>query len=427
MKIFSDDPAKAMSEVVELMRSMSSQTDPQAMYDVYRQRVQRLTAVDGSISISRRDLAAPQYRITRSHAFKDTINPWTQKDRLPLFDRGILGELLYADQPRIINDFNPDSDDPAFDMLAGFRSLFAIPHYDHGVGLNMVVSFRREPNGFDPETAPTLVWLSNLFGRATHSLVLANQLQKAYAQIDRELRAVSEIQRSLLPAVLPDVHGLQLAVHYQTSQQAGGDYYDLFPLPDGRLGMLIADVSGHGTPAAVLMAITHTVAHSFPGAPDTPSKVLAHLNERLTEAYSRTPGGFVTAFYAVYDPVSRQLTYAGAGHNPPRIRRSTKSNAIEELSGARELPLGIAEKVRFEETSTRLQPGDLLLLYTDGITEARQPGGGQMFGESRLDETLTAAPDDPGWAIAALVEAVERFTHHSPAADDRTLVAARVV
>lgn len=427
MNLFSDDPQKAMNEVVELMRAMSTHTDPQAMNAEYRSRVGRLINFDASISLSRRDLKAPWYRITRSTQWKEDINPWTQKDRLPLHDRGILGDLIYAEQPRIINDFQADPADPAYDLLKGYRSLFAVPHYDQGAGLNMVVSLRKNPNGFDDASAPTLVWLSNLFGRATHSLVMAKELKKAYEQIDREFRAVSEIQRSLLPTVLPDIHGLQLAVHYQTSQQAGGDYYDLFPLPDGRLGMLIADVSGHGTPAAVLMAITHTVAHSFPGLPDAPSHVLAHLNNRLTDAYSRTPGGFVTAFYGVYDPRSRELVYSGAGHNPPRVRRTGQGGGIEELAGAREMPLGIAENVEFQQAHVRLAPGDLLMMYTDGITEARRPHGGQMFGESRLDDTLRAAPDDAGWAVSSMVEAVERFTEHSPASDDRTLVAARVI
>lgn len=427
MQMFSDDPQRAMSEVVELMRTMSSLTDPQQMLSAYRERVKSLMGIEHTISLSRRDLPAPQYRITRSTLWKQELNPWTQRELLPLYDRGILGELLYGDQPRIINDFRPDPADPAYDLLKPFRSVFAIPHYDQGVGINMVVSLKSTPNGFSMDSAPTMVWLSNLFGRATHSLVMAKQLREAYDQIDRELRTVSEIQRSLLPAVLPDVHGLQLAVHYQTSQQAGGDYYDLFPLPDGRLGLLIADVSGHGTPAAVLMAITHTVAHSFPGTPDAPSQVLRHLNNRLTEAYTRSPSGFVTAFYGVYDPKSRRLTYSGAGHNPPRVRRGGPSGSIDELDSAREMPLGISPEVEFQQASVTLNPDDLLLLYTDGITEARGASGGPMFGESRLDDTLRRAPGDAGWAVSSLVEAVESFTKCAPASDDRTLVAARVV
>src|SRR5207249_9646395 len=112
---------------------------------------------------------------------------------------------------------------------------------------------------------PELVWISNLFGRATHNLVLAEQVQSAFEAVDQEMKTIANLQRSLLPSPLPTIPRMGLAAHYQTSQRAGGDYYDFFPLPDGKWGILIADVSGHGTPAAVLMAVTHSIAHTYPG------------------------------------------------------------------------------------------------------------------------------------------------------------------
>ena len=124
---------------------------------------------------------------------------------------------------------------------------------------------RRRP-AFDPETFPEWFWVSSLFGRVTHNLVLREELKDAYEIVERELKVVADIQRSLLPQVLPKIPTLELAAYYRTSRWAGGDYYDFFPLPDGRWGILIADVSGHGTPAAVMMAITHSLAHSLPGA-----------------------------------------------------------------------------------------------------------------------------------------------------------------
>ncbi len=110
--------------------------------------------------------------------------------------------------------------------------------------------------------------MSNLFGRATHNLVLSDQLKVAYEAVDYEMKVVADIQRSLLPMQMPSIPTLSLAAHYQTSHRAGGDYYDFFPLPDGKWGILIADVSGHGTPAAVLMAVTHSLAHTLPRPAD---------------------------------------------------------------------------------------------------------------------------------------------------------------
>jgi sigma-B regulation protein RsbU (phosphoserine phosphatase) len=344
----------------------------------------------------------------------------------------VLGELLYADRPQLIHDFKVDPGDPAHEHLAPFRSVFAVPQYDNGVATNMVLMLRNEPNAFNPRHAPMTLWMANLFGRSVHALVMAKQLREAYTIVDRELRAVAEIQRSLLPAALPSCECVRLAAHYQTSQQAGGDYYDLFELGDDKLGMLIADVSGHGTPAAVLMAITHTLAHAYPGEPAPPSDVLGHLNQKLADSYTRTPGGFVTAFYGVYDPAKGSLTYASAGHNPPRLKQGAgRSGDVVALTGARDLPLGIASEVRYHEETVPLNGGDMLVLYTDGITEARRAGGRDadgslLFGERRLDESLRSASADPEDAIRSIIGAVDRFTENAPATDDRTIVAASI-
>ena len=118
------------------------------------------------------------------------------------------------------------------------ESLLAIPHFEGGRVLNMVVTGSRQPDAFDPERLPEMFWLSNLFGRATQNLVLSEQVQAAYAAVDQELQIVADIQRSLLPRKLPQVPTLDLAVHYQTSRRAGGDYYDFFKVPGGKLGIL---------------------------------------------------------------------------------------------------------------------------------------------------------------------------------------------
>ena len=196
-----------------------------------------------------------------------SIDPWHQKERLPRFSGGFLSELIYGDEPRLIDDITElvAPDDPAREYLEGMRSLIAVPHYDQGEGLNMVISMREEAASFDPERFPEWVWVSGLFGRVTHNLVLRNELKQAYDIVERELKVVADIQRSLLPQVLPKIPNLELAAYYRTSRWAGGDYYDFFPLPDGRWGILVADVSGHGTPAAVMMAICHSLAHSLPG------------------------------------------------------------------------------------------------------------------------------------------------------------------
>jgi sigma-B regulation protein RsbU (phosphoserine phosphatase) len=364
-------------------------------------------------------------RITRSTAWEDSVNPWKEPDKLPLIDGGILSELIYADEPRIIEDFCVSPDDPAARYLDGFSSLVAIPLLDQGVALNMVVHLRHEPGSFDPELLPEHVWTANLFGRATNSLVLADKVKTAYEEIDREMKAVAAIQRSLLPAKLPDVPTLQLAATYETAKRAGGDYYDFIPLGQGLLGILIADVSGHGTPAAVMMAVMHSIVHNYPNDPAPPSEMLSFLNKKLLAHYVGVNGTFVTAFYGIYDPKTRQITYSSAGHNPPRMRRCG-NQTVFALDGAQQLPLGVLENPNFVSRTEQLQQGDQIIFYTDGITEAASPDG-ELFGTERLDKVLAACGAEPVEIVARVLKHLDVHTGGTPARDDRTLVVARVV
>jgi len=247
-------------------------------------------------------------------------------------------------------------------------------------------------------------------------MVLKRDLAEAYEALDRELKVVGEIQRSLLPKDLPAIPGLDLAAHYQTSQRAGGDYYDVFPLERGRWGLFIADVSGHGTPAAVMMAVTHALAHSHPGDPCPPSAFLTRLNDVLSKKYTQQTGNFVTAFYAIYEPQTRRLQYSCAGHNPPRLLRDGSAT----LNQVADLPLGILEDQEYREATVTLEPGDVLAFYTDGITEAFNHDM-EMFDVDRLDEAMRF-PGDAAARVRSVMDAVDAFARGKPANDDRTLV-----
>ncbi len=419
-----EDWRHRMAQVVAMMRELSLQSDPQSMVRAYGRRVRELMPVDGFIALSRRELAPPKYRVTRSSLWKEEINPWREKDRLPVFEGGVLGDLLYGDEPRIIDDLVVAVNDPAVAHLAGYRSLQALPHYDQGVGLNMTILLRNEPRAFDRDQFPENFWVSSLFGRATQNLVLSDQLRQAYEVVERELKVVADIQRSLLPKQLPQIDTLELAAHYQTSRFAGGDYYDFFPLSDGRWGIMIADVSGHGTPAAVLMAVTHSIAHSFPGPPERPSKLLDFVNHHLVARYTSDNSTFVTAFYGIFDPVSRSLTYSSAGHNPPLVRRCI-DHTLLELDGARRFPLGLFDHGSHEDTTIQLLPGDQIIFYTDGITEAADPAG-RLFGVERLEKIVRRCRPDADELIQAILVAIDVFTAGQPATDDRTILVARV-
>jgi len=352
---------------------------------------------------------------------------------LPKLAGGIFGEIIYANRPTIIENLPArlSPDDPAHFYLDGFELLFALPQYDGGESLNATVMLLPPGREFDRTVIPMMHWHAGLFGRGTTNLVLRNQLSSALAELDRELEVVGDIQRSLLPRDLPQIQGFELAAHYLTSARAGGDYYDFFPLDaDGRAGgawgLFIADVSGHGTPAAVLMAITHALAHAQPGAHTPPAVLLEYLNRQLARSYTRG-GTFVTAFYAVLDPMRRTLTYSRAGHNPPRLVRGQEVMSLEAVGA---LPLGLDADQSYTQATVELQAGDLLLLYTDGITEAVAPQNAEapreLFGIGRLDKVLRecGAPSAEA-CISQVRSAVAAFGHNAPPTDDQTLIAMR--
>lgn len=266
------------------------------------------------------------------------------------------------------------------------------------------------------------------------------ELEDAYRRLDREIKAVAEIQRSLLPRELPEIPGLSIAAHYETSTRVGGDYYDFFnlgvipeeidaaPPADGRWGILIADVSGHGTPAAVVMAVTHTIAHGYEHPPMPPSHLLDFVNRRLCQSYTGPGVSFVTAFYGIYSPEDRRLEYAGAGHNPPRLHRAT-TGRIEELADVNGLPLGIDENETYASASIVLEAGDLLVLYTDGITEARNDER-NFFDVEGLDDVMQRCTREgicsPQGLVEQILSAVHTHAGGREADDDRTLIAIRV-
>ncbi len=436
--LFSGTPEKRLVFFTDTMRAISRHRDPQQLVADYYRRMYAAFPTDGYLSLSRRHLPPPQYRVTRSSLWGIDFNPWTQGSQKPVHDHGLLGELLYAEQPVIIDDLTTrlSADDPGMPFFEGQRSLLAVPMFDEGEAINMVVFLRKQADAFENKYLPDQVWVSNLFGRATNNLVLRQQVARTNKRLQKEMEAVGQIQRSLLPERLPEVPGIKLAAYYEASTQAGGDYYDFFELPNGKLGILMADVSGHGTPAAVLMAVVHAIAHAIedPPLPDPPGRLMAHLNRHLCERYTKKGGTFVTAWYGVLDPKTRLLRYANAGHPTPRLKHdNTRTDGkagqavpLGDGARARSLPLGIDPHETFPDDETTLEAGDVLIAYTDGFSEARGHGSREMWGTDGLDEALVACRCSPKPLLEDLVARLAGYTGGEPADDDRTAVVAKI-
>jgi sigma-B regulation protein RsbU (phosphoserine phosphatase) len=207
-------------------------------------------------------------------------------------------------------------------------------------------------------------------------------LRRARSRAVREQLEAQTIQRSLLPVEIPAIAGVDVAARWNPASAFGGDLYDVTPLADGRVAISIGDVCGKGLPAALLMANVQALVRAFASIDPSPRSLVTRLNHELSRhgAVRR----FVTFFFAVYDPASRQLTYCNAGHNPPMVARADGSIARLDAGG---MVLGAFEHSEFEDASTQLMSGDRVLLVTDGITEARTADD-REFGDEGLLEVL---------------------------------------
>ncbi|MDD3070268.1 MAG: SpoIIE family protein phosphatase [Methanoculleus horonobensis] len=238
-----------------------------------------------------------------------------------------------------------------------------------------------------------------------------------------ELKIAHDIQMSFLPERLPEVPGFELAALSLPAKEVGGDFYDAIPLPGGRTAFVIADVSGKGVPAALFMALSRTVLRANSLIPRSARDAVTEANMLIAE--DAKSGMFVTLFYAVADPGKKTLTYVNAGHNPPLLFRPG-SGRPTGLKGTG-IILGVMPEAEYGEETIHLVSGDLVLLYTDGVTEAINPDE-EQFGEERLIETVSASLDLPPAEIVERVrDAVMAFSGDEPQFDDLTLMILRVV
>lgn len=242
-------------------------------------------------------------------------------------------------------------------------------------------------------------------------------LEKAQAQLQAELKVARALQLAILPATFPARPGCAGAARMIPATTMGGDFYDFIELPDGRIGLVIADVSGHGVPAAFFMAVARTNLRELAVRHTDAGECLAQTNEALC---AQNPLDlFVTVFYCILDPQTGVLRYANGGHNPPYVRRA--AGPVEPLDGAGGLVLGAMAGVRYPTHTVQLLQGDRLVLYTDGITEACNPTD-ELYGAHRLvDEVHIHGGGTPAALVERICQSVTNFAGPTPQSDDITL------
>ncbi len=236
--------------------------------------------------------------------------------------------------------------------------------------------------------------------------------------LQNELGVASKIQQSILPTRFPDKPGCRMFANMKPARNVGGDFFDVIHLADGRIGIAIADVSDKGVPAALFMMSCRTLIKGAAIGKTDPGEVLHEVNQLLQE--DNDAAMFVTVFYGVYDPDSRRFHYANGGHNSPLVVHADGSSAELPLTGG--IALGLIPDLDYDNKSVTLAPGDLIVMYTDGVTEAFDEEGNQ-FGTQRLQEVFAGAePTDVQAANRSVFEAVEKFAGDTPQSDDITCV-----
>jgi phosphoserine phosphatase RsbU/P len=297
------------------------------------------------------------------------------------------------------------------------RSMIAVPLQTNDQVIGLI--YLDSPDlirAFTREDLNLLTVMANVAAiRIEHARL--NEVEAAERAMAKELEQAAHIQKGLLPSVAPKVEGMEIAGRTSACRTVGGDYYDYLTFPDHRIAFIVGDVAGKGMPASLLMSsLQARVMVVFEDGDDLAKKI-TRLNK--STAASCPDNRFITFFMTVADPATGELVYTNAGHNPPLLVRA--AGGFEQLDGGGMI-LGILPMSQYQEFRTKMNPGDTLVLYSDGVTEAVNSKD-EDFGETRLAELVASLQDRPAhYIVNAIHNEVTKFTEGAPPADDITVV-----
>jgi serine phosphatase RsbU (regulator of sigma subunit)/anti-sigma regulatory factor (Ser/Thr protein kinase) len=329
----------------------------------------------------------------------------------------ILGYFQQTSGPVAIDDVQLDS--PAVRDLRKAGVKMVVPLISQGELIGLLnLGPRLSEQEYSSDDRQLLEKLASQAAPAVRVAQLVREQEaevRARERIEQELRVAQLIQQQFLPKHVPDLPGWQVAAFYRAAQEVGGDFYDFIDLPEGHIGLVVGDVTGHGVPAALVMATTRSFLRAEAPRSVAPGEVLARANDFLHADIPQNM--FVTCLYAVLDPASGRMTFANAGHDLPYVR--TAEGLIELRATG--MPLGAMGGMRYEEREFTLSPGDTMLLHSDGLAEAHGPGN-EMFGFPRV-KGIVASKASGKELIDTLMSSLRRFTGADwQQEDDITLV-----
>lgn len=298
----------------------------------------------------------------------------------------------------------------------GIGSRMGAPLIYHGAHYG-VVYVEAKTQGFRQEDVDLLQAIATQAGMAIHSTRVAAQLQRR-ERLERDLRVARQIQRSLLPANVPQVVGLDFAVHYEPAYQIGGDFYDFIWHDPSHLGLAVGDVAGKAISAALYMARLTSELRSRAAIARTPARLLRRVNQEI--ANLGDDGMFATLVYCIYDLESRSLVFTNAGHCVPLLRRGDRVFPLQ-AERAHTPPLGVTPELEAGEARVQLHSGDMLIMVSDGILEARDARGNE-YGLSRLSRRIRTARGNTEDVVKAILADIDAHSSDQAQADDMTIV-----
>jgi serine phosphatase RsbU (regulator of sigma subunit) len=316
-----------------------------------------------------------------------------------------------------------DLDSPALQAMKAADVKLVVPLVSQGELIGLLnLGPRLSQQEYSADDRKLLSDLSTQTAPSVRVAELVRQQQREAQErerIEQELKVARVIQQTLLPKTLPKLPGYDVAAYYQPAREVGGDFYDFLELEDGRLGLVVGDVTDKGIPAALVMATTRAMLRAAAQHLFSPGDVLRRANETLVTDIP--PNMFITCLYAILEPESGRLHYANAGQDLPYRRRAGRSQGAEELK-ARGMPLGLMSGMEYEEKEILLEKGESILFYSDGLVEAHDPHH-EMFGSPRLQGLVGAHRSGGSSLIGFLLSELTRFTGEDwEQEDDITLV-----
>jgi sigma-B regulation protein RsbU (phosphoserine phosphatase) len=413
---FIKDSVRIEQVILHYAALIARDQNPEKLLHLHAAMARDLVGAD-RCSIWLADLKARELYTTVAHGLEEIRVPYGE---------GLVGACITQGIPLLVNDTASDTRFLSWvDRITGYQtdSVACVPLRSVDGSVMGALEAFNKPGGF-AESDIDLLFLVASYSAAVIEGQRLREDAEATRMLYRELEVARDVQREMFPKSLPQLRDFEYAAAFRAAKFVGGDYYDWFLLPSGKLAFTLGDVSGKGISAALVMAgIQSSLRRELMSASDGIAECLAEFNKTLF--HSTAASRYSTLFCGVFDNASRLLTYVNCGHVAPILCHAFGTNGTIERLGEGSFPVGLLPSATFEQANVTLAPGDVLVCFSDGFSEAENSAG-EMWGESALEAAVVKNRGlDTGQMVSQLFATVDEFTAGGEQSDDMTMVAIR--